>query len=385
MNKKKLVSISWKISLVLLIALVVVYRLYFTPVPVEHFAVKTGPITEEVMGTGTLEPRVQATISAKISGRVSQVLADQGDRVAKGQVLAVLDDGDLRQQVEVARADEAATKAGVERAAAEVVSAEATALHARSVFARMSSLAKQEVISTQELDDATQQHDVAEAQLSRAQLAKVELERQVIKAEASLQYSQEKLADTQISAPFDGLVIRRDRDPGAIVVPGSSILQVISTEEMWVAAWIDEASMPNLTVGQGSRVVFRSEPGKSYKGTLTRISPLADRETREFLADVLVKELPKTWAVGQRAEVYVQTASKENALVVPQKAIVWQKGKPGLFVSNGGHASWKSVELGLRGADMAEIRSGVAEGETTIWPAGAKDAALTDGRAVRLQ
>jgi HlyD family secretion protein len=385
MNKKKLVSITWKISLVLLIALVVVYRLYFAPVAVEHFAVKTGPITEEVMGTGTLEPRVQATISAKISGRVSRVLVDQGDRVTKGQVLAILDDGDLRQQVEIAKADEAATKAGVDRAAADVVSAEATALHSRSVFARIATLAKQEAVSRQDLDDATQQHDVAEAQLSRAQLAKVEIERQVIKAEAALQYSQEKLSDTQISSPFDGLVIRRERDPGAIVVPGSSILQVISTEEMWVAAWVDESAMANLAVGQGARVTFRSEPGKSYKGTLARISPLADRETREFQADVLVKELPKTWAVGQRAEVYIKTASKEDAMIVPQKAIVWQKGKPGLFVSNGGHAMWKSVELGLRGADMVEIRSGLAANETVIWPAGAKDAALTEGRTVRVQ
>jgi HlyD family secretion protein len=384
MSAKRLLNISWKISLVVLISLVIVYRLKFAPLPVESSDIKSGQIVSEVMGTGTLEPRVQATISARISGRLSQVLADQGDRVKKGQLLAVLDDGDLRQQVEVAKADEAATKAGVDRTAAEVASAQANATYARTIYTRRASLAKQEVISTQELDDATQQRDVAEAQLRRAELAKVEIERQVIKAEASLRYSQEKLADTQICAPFDGLVIRRERDPGAIVVPGGSILQMISTDQMWVSAWVDESAMDAVTIEQPARVVFRSSPGKSCKGVVARVSPLADRETREFLVDVLIKELPQTWAIGQRAEVYIQTASRDNALLVPSKAIVWQKGKPGLFIESGGHAKWVNVEIGLQGRESVEIRSGLKAGDVAVWQSSTAKP-ITENRAVRLQ
>jgi len=384
MNTKQLLSIGWKTALVLLIALVIIYRLYFAPVPVEFSPVKAGPITAEVMGTGTLEARVQVIISAKISGRLSDVLEDQGSRVAKGQLLATLDDADFCQQVEMAKAEVEATKASIDRAAADVNSAQATAVHARAFYNRVMPLAESKVVSEEDFDNAIQQRDVAESQLRRAELAKVEIERQLVKADATLKYYEEKLADTRILAPFDGLIIRRDSDPGAVVVPGSSILQIISTEQMWVSAWVDESAMAELVIEQPARVVFRSEPNKYYKGTVARIWPLADRETREFLVDVLVKELPRTWAVGQRAEVYIQTASKDNALLVPPNAIVWQKGKPGLFINNSGHAKWVNVETGLQGKESVEIRSGLKAGDVVIWQRDANKA-VTENRAVRIK
>lgn len=382
MNTKRLLSMGWKIALVLIIAWVVIYRLRFAPVPVESSAAKIGTITAEVMGTGTLEARIQAIIGAEISGRLSDVLVDQDSRVTKGQLLVTLDDGDLRQQMEMAKAEVEATKASIDRAAADVNSAQATAIHARAFYNRVMPLAQNKVVSEEDFDNAIQQRDVAEAQLRRSELAKVETERQLAKAEATLRYYEEKLSDTKIFAPFDALVIRRDRDPGAIIVPGSSILQIISTEQMWVSAWVDESAMAALVIEQPARVVFRSEPNKYYKGTVARISPLADRETREFLVDVLVKELPKTWAVGQRAEVYIQTASKDNALLVPSKAITWQKGKPGLFISNEGHAKWVDVETGLQGKESVEILSGLKAGDIVIWSQDIKNA-ITENRAVR--
>jgi HlyD family secretion protein len=379
---RRLLRIAWKLAVVAVVAGFVVYRVRLAPLPVDGHAATVGPIVSEVLGTGTLEARVQATISAKISGRIAEVLADQGDRIKKGQVLAMLDDGDLRQQVEIGKAEVAATKAGVERAAAEITRAQVNATQARASYKRTAQLVAQKLMSDEEFDKATQQRDLAEAELRRAQLAKVEIERQVLKAEESLRFDQERLADTKIPSPFDGLVIRRSRAPGDIVVPGSPILQIISTDEMWVSVWVDESAMGSLLVGQRARVVFRSQPDMSRAGTVARMAPLADRETREVLVDVTVKDLPKTWAVGQRAEVYIQTASKDDALLVPQRAIVWQKGRPGLFVSDAGHARWRSVTLGLRGVDNVEVRDGLKQGEMVIWLADPKAGSLSGGRAV---
>ena len=381
---RRLFRIGWRLAVVAGIVALVVYRLRFAPLPVDGSTAAMGPVVSEVMGTGALEARTQATISAKISGRLAQVLADQGDRITKDQVLATLDDGDLRQQVEVAKAEVAATEAGVEHASAGIVSAEATAVEARASYVRSAELRKGGFISDEDLDQATRQRDVAEAELRRAQLAKVEIERQVQKAQESLRYYQERLADTIIRSPFDGLVIQRSREPGDIVVPGSAILQIISTDQMWVSAWVDESAMSSVEVSQLARVVFRSEPDKSYRGTVSRMAPLVDRETREFLVDVTVKELPKTWAVGQRAEVYIQTARKDQALLIAPAAITWQKGKAGVFVSSAGHAAWRKVELGLRSDDAVEVLKGLAPGEVVIWRPDPKGAALTEGRAVRL-
>ena len=379
---RRLLKVGWKLAVVAAVAGLVVYRMHFAPVAVAGGVAAVGPIVSEVMGTGTLEARIQATISPKISGLVTQVLADQGDPITRGQLLATLYDGELRQQVEMAKADLAATQAGVERTVADIASAEATAVQARASYTRDVELSSKGVTSREGLDAATERRDVAEAQLKRAQVAKVEIERQAIKAEETRRYYQERLADTRITSPFDGLVVRRSREPGDIVVPGSEILKIIATEQMWVSAWVDETAMSALAAGQSARVVFRSEPGKAYSGTVTRMAPLADRETREFLVDVTVKNLPAKWAIGQRAEVYIQTARKDEALLVPQQALLWRKGQPGLFVDHAGHAQWRSVALGLRGAETVEVAKGISVGERVIWPRDPKAAALTEGRAV---
>lgn len=373
---------GWKIALAAGVFGFVVYRLHFAPVPVAGSVAATGPVVSEVMGTGTLEARVQATISPKISGLITQVLADQGDRITNGQLLATLYDADLRQQVEMAKAELATTKAGVDRVAMDISSTEAVAVQTRAAYVRNEQLVTNKIVSVEEFEKAIQQRDVAEAQLRRAQLAKVELERQVIKSEESLRYYQERLTDTKIVSPFDGLVVRRSRESGDIVVPGSEILKIVSTQQMWVSAWVDETTMPALATGQSARVVFRSEPDNACRGVVARLAPIADRETREFLVDVTVKELPSIWAVGQRAEVNIQTGRKDEALLAPQQALVWRKGQPGLFVDHAGHAQWRNVTLGLRGTDTIEIIKGITAGERVIWPKNPKGTGLVEGRAV---
>ena len=83
-------------------------------------------------------------------------------------------------------------------------------------------------------------------------------------------------------------------------------MEIISLDELWIRAWVDETAMPHVAQDQKARVVFRSEPEKSYPGTVSRLGREMDRETREFLVDVRVEQLPGNWAVGQRAEVYIE-------------------------------------------------------------------------------
>jgi HlyD family secretion protein len=112
---------------ILLIAVValVAYWVRFSPVSVSGYVVKRGEITAEVMGTGTLEARVQMTVSSKIAGRITELLADQGDDVLEGQILVRLDDSELKQQVEIARSALAAAEASLDRADADAVRTQA--------------------------------------------------------------------------------------------------------------------------------------------------------------------------------------------------------------------------------------------------------------------
>jgi HlyD family secretion protein len=378
----KILRTAFKLAVVVALAGAVVYQMYFAPVTVRAQKVAKGTVIAEVMGTGTLEARVRNSISPKISGRLVQLLVDQGERVTKGQLLATLDDGDLKQQVEVAKAELAVTRASVDRSAIDIVRADATVALTRLELARVTQSRQANAASANELDQATERHDVAEADTKRAQLAKVETEKAVIKAEESLRYYQERLADTKIVAPFDGLVVRRSRDPGDIVVPGTAILDVISTAELWVSAWVDETAMGRLDVSQPARIVFRSAPDTSLPGKVVRLAPQTDRETREFLVDVGVNQLPKVWAVGQRADVYIETARHTDVLTIPQRLVSWRDGKAGVMVDDAGKAQWQKVSLGLRGVDNVEIMEGITLGQVVISvPPGAE--LPRDGRAIR--
>ena len=358
-----------------------VYRLKFSPMPVTVHTIATGEVHGEVMGTGTLEARVKTTISPRIQERLAEVLVDQNDVVKTGQLLARLDDGELKMQVEVAEATRVAARASLERVKTDEARAVAVAKQARLDHQRVSDLVATKIASQQDFDKAIETLQVAAADVKRSQAAIGEAESQVVTAEKNLAYQKERLTYTQILSPYDGLVVRRDRDPGGVVVPGGSLLQLISTNEVWVSAWVDETAMSGLVTGQPARVVFRSEPGTNYPGEVARLGRETDRETREFLVDVRVKELPRNWTVGQRAEVFIETGRKSGALVIPQGFVQWHGGKPGVFVNEHGRAKWRAVTLGLRGRETVEIAQGVLVGEQVVKPEEPRQE-LSDGHRV---
>ncbi|MCP4589712.1 MAG: efflux RND transporter periplasmic adaptor subunit [bacterium] len=360
------------------------YWMFLKSIPVREHLVTCGEIVAEVMGTGTLEARRQAVISPEISGRIVEVHVDQGDRVESGQELLQLDDENLRRQVEVSESNLAAARAGVERQNADRLRAQAVLDQASIDYIRVKDLTAQNAASSLELDKATEALRVAEADFSRTEAALVEAEKQVIAAEKTLEYHRARLADTVVTAPFDGLIVRRDRDPGDVIVPGSSVLLLVSTDELWISAWVDETEMDRLSPGQPARVVFRSQPGESFAGEVARLGREADRETREFLVDVWVHKLPTNWAVGQRAEAYIEVARKPDVTLLPAHMVSRREGKPGVFAALNGKAKWQNIKLGLRGRKDVEVAEGLATGDAIIFVYGPKTPPIAPGTRVTI-
>jgi len=380
----RILRMAWTLALLAVIAGGVVYYLRFRPVPVKAFIVKSDTVQSEVMGTGTLDARTKITISSKITGRIAELGADQNDQVSKDKVLVTLDDSDLRQQVEMASASLEATKASLVRADTDITRAQAVLTQAKLEYDRSSQLFQKQAAAREEVDKAKEALDVAQAGLDSSKAAKVEVEHQVVTAERTLKYQQARLAEARILCPLDdGLVTFRYREVGDIVVPGTAIMDVLCLKEMWVSAWVDESASGALAVGQPARIVFRSEPEKSYLGEVARLARQTDRETREFLVDVRVKEVPQNWSVGQRAEVYIQTGAKADVPSIPQRLLLWRDGKPGVFVDDGGKARYQEVGLGLKGRETVEIVRGLAIGQAVITAADGDNSKLTDGRAIQ--
>lgn len=346
----------------------IIYWFRFAPISVDTHKVERGVIVAEVMGTGTLEARVEATISPKISGRIAEIHADQGDHVSAGDILVRLDDEELQQQVAIAQANVEAANAAIERLKIDKMRATVVFEQAEKSHARTQALVAQKAASSDALDKASEGLAVAVADVSRAEAAITEGQKGLVAAEKTLQYHDARLKDTKIQAPFDGLIVKRNREPGDVVVPGSTMLTLISTDELWIRAWVDETEMARLKPDQPARVVFRSESAGSYSGTVARLGREADRETREFIVDVRVLELPANWAVGQRAEAFIETERRENTVVLPATLIVNREEGHGVFVNDNGHAVWRDIQLGVRNRDTVEVLEGLTEGNVVVTP-----------------
>jgi HlyD family secretion protein len=372
--------LTWLI--VVALAGIGVYTLKFSPMPVMTHTIAMGEVRGEVMGTGSLEARVKTTISPRIQERLAEVMVDQGDTVKSGQLIARLDDAETKQQVAMAEATLAAARTTVERVRADEARAQAVLKQAQQDHQRSIELLAGKITSKADFDRTAETLHVAEADLKRSQSAIVEAESQVFTAEKTLLYQKEHLAFTEVHSPYDGLVTRRDRDPGGIVVPGASILQLVDTNEIWVSAWVDETAMLGLKPCEPTRVVFRSEPARNYAGEVARLGREADRETREFVVDVRVKELPENWMIGQRAEIFIETGHKSDVVLIPSQFVRWREGKAGVFVYDHGQARWRAIALGLRGLQNAEVTQGLSAGEQVVRPVEGQKQPLTDGQRI---
>lgn len=351
------------------------------PIPVTIHAVETGSIVRSVMGTGTLEARIRTTVSPKISGRIAEVLVDQGSLVKVGQLLVRLDDEDLNQQVRMATAGIGTAEASLGRFRAEIAQARSTYEKTEADLKRNQKLLDLKSTSQSEFDQSQEAFQLAQSGLLKAEANLLEAELQVELNRETLKFQEARLADAKLVAPFDGMVIERQRDAGAIVVPGSPILQLISLDELWISAWVDETEIDQLSDQQPAQIVFRSQPEVSFEGTVARLGKQADRETREFVVDVRALSLPETWAIGQRAEVFIETDRVENCVSLPSSFLMKQAHEIGVFIRQNDIAAWCPVTLGIEGRDAVEVLSGLQPGQQVIKPV-QQNASLQNGRKV---
>jgi HlyD family secretion protein len=235
-------------------------------------------------------------------------------------------------------------------------------------------------VSLSQLEQADEQHRIAMAELARTEAAVIESYRAIEESEQRVVLQNARLAETRITAPFDGLIIRRNVDPGDFCVPGTAMLDLVATDTLWVSAWVDESAVNALHVGQSARIVFRASVDQSFGGIVTRWNREVDRETRQFLVDVEMTERPDNWAIGQRAEVYIATVSAQQTITLPATVVIWRDGSSGVFLLNEGRALWREVAVGMRTPDQLQILSGLIESDKVIVPR--SKLSLSEGKRV---
>ena len=373
-------------QLLYIVLLVVIFTIAYlkinSPVLVQTHTIELSDINAEVFGTGTLEAKTKASIGSQIPGRIEKIFFDEGDQVKEGQLLVLLENSDLRFQVKASEAMLEAARAAVDRVKAELLKAKAVEKSAKRDYERDLSLRASKVMAVAEADKSEEQLAVAQAEVKRLVSSIAEAEAHQRSVEGNLAYQNSRLSYSEIKAPFDGLVITRMRDRGDIVVPGSTILEIVSLETIWVSAWVDEIALQSIAVGQPTRVCLRSNPNKVFPGLVDRIGRQVDRETREFVVDVKVTKLPENWAIGQRAEVFINVDSRQRVLTIPQLCITRRKGRPGAWSIEDERLRFIPLKLGLLGKSEVEVLEGLRVGMKVVVPENVNRQGLVEGRKV---
>jgi HlyD family secretion protein len=332
------------------------------PVPVTVIAASRGSVEETVAGSraGTVKSRRRATLSPETGGRVERMAVRKGDRVRKGDVLVRIADEDVRAQLTLAE------KSLVVAEAAEREACRA-ADQARRDLARSESLAREEVLSIGLLEKSQTEAGMTAAACEAARA-------RVGQARASLAVMRVAVGKTTLKAPFDGVVAEISTEEGEWVTPSPPglpippVLELFDPEDNYISAPLDEVDVGRVKNGATIRATFDAYPGRTFAGRVTRVADYVldlKEQNRTFEVEVKLEDgaFARTLLPGTSADVVVVLARKEDALKVPAFAIL--PGGSVLLLSRGRLVSAK-VEVGLKGAEWAEVLSGLTAGDFVV-------------------
>lgn len=303
------------------------------PVEVEVVRPLRGTAAEIVYGTGAVEPYHWAKVTSLIRERIVELCDCEGRSVAKGAVLARLDDREQQAQLRDLRAREE---------------------FARRELARQTDLIGRDVTTRQALERATSDLRQIQAQIA---------------------VQQERLADYVILSPMDGIVLRRDGELGEAAEAGQILFRVGVPKPLQVVAEVNEEDIPKVAAGQA--VLFRTDafPDRRLEGRLREITPMGDAVAKTYRVRIdLPDDTPLM--VGMSVEANIVTREKPGALLVPVIAI--RDGA--VLVIEDDRVRRRPVTAGIRGSRMVEVIEGIGEGDRL---AIAPEGGIADGARIR--
>jgi multidrug efflux pump subunit AcrA (membrane-fusion protein) len=391
-------------------------------VPVEVAEVQTGDVTKTVKLTGFVTPRSTAKLIPKLPAKISAVHVDVGDRVSKGQVLAKLDDSDIKAYQKAAEASMDAARLGLKAAAADLE-------NARSVLEQVLEKAKQlpdpsvELPEGIELPEIPEKKDLerAKGDYKNAQADYALAEAKLKEAETALESVRRQSNNTEIISPINGVVAARLANQDDMASPLQPILVVIDDTEMLVAAGVTENNINSVTKGMELQVLVKAaasadgsagttgtntgdsstggsptgsnatspngsstassdaentataaEPEQLFTGKVVTISPVVDEKTRMFTINISIPNPDNKLRAGMSAEVQLTTAERRGVVRVPLDAVVDKGDDQVVYIIEQSSSQTQSrarerrVETGLAGQDYIEIISGLTPGETIV-------------------
>jgi RND family efflux transporter MFP subunit len=312
--------------------------------------VSTREVKRTVEMVGTLTGWEEVTISNEAPGTIERILVDLGDKVKKGQRLLLFDQREAK--LALAQAD-----ANLQAAQKAVVQAKAEWRDADLHFKRMQQLHGEGIVATSQLDIAQARFDAIEAQV-RAREADIERFR------ALTDLARKRLSDTEIVAPIASEVRQRLVSIGEVVKEKTPLLQLVITDPLKLQGMVPERFAPEIKVEQPVDVQVEAFADRIFPGTVMRVSPAVDVQTRSLALEARVPNSHGQLKPGFFAKGQIVTGVNPEALFVPEEAVYTYVGINKAFVVQDGTVQERLVKLGSRQNGQLEITDGLRSGET---------------------
>jgi RND family efflux transporter MFP subunit len=319
---------------------------------VDAVAPELTTIRERVALVGSLQAKRRVEVAPKFAGRLTDIGVDRGDAVRLGQVIARLEDDELRQQVRRAEAQ-------LELSQASLAQREAELNNVRAEFDRNRNLQRDGVISSQMLDQAetSVQVSIAQANVARASVSQ---------SEAELAELRIRLGQTEILSPLNGVVAQRYVDPGALVTTATPVALILELSPMVIVVNVPEREFNKVQNGSQARVLVDAFAGEEFTGQVVRISPLLDPQTRTAPVEIELENPGGRLKAEMFARVDLNLMTEREAVLVPRDALVYRNNRAGVFVIEADVAVFRPVQPGVSEGDQIEIVSGVSQAEIVV-------------------
>ena len=295
-------------------------------------------IRPKIESIGTLNAFEEIIISSRVDGILSASNVKEGTPVARGTVLALVDDTDYRLEV---KRDEAALK-----------QAEATLANSRQEFKRKEALLKEELVTRQQFDDISTRVALADADVDRAK--------------AALSLAREKLAKTRIISPLNAIVKEKKVSQGDYMRNGTALFTLIQVDPIKLNFTVPEREIGKLRTGQQVQFSLEPLPGKTFSGTVKTIYPSLEEKTRTLQVEALVNNRDKLLRPGSFAKVTLFTGEARDSVLVPITSLLYDDSRVKVFTVQGERASEQFVKTGAKYGEMMEITEGLKGGETIV-------------------
>src|SRR5688572_19370595 len=337
------------------------------PMVVELASARRASMNQEVRVVGNLIGEATVAVAPRTGGRLQDVFVRLGDRVARGQRIAKIEDFEIVEQVKQAEAAQEVAAATIRQREADLQLALTNVERSRNLFQR-------QLLPKQTLDDNEARYQAAVAQID---LAKA----QSTQSRARLDELRINLANTVIVSPVNGFVAKRGVDPGAFVSQNAPVVDVVDISRVRLVVNVVERDLKELKAGDGAKVEVDAFPGETFQGRIARVAPVLDPATRTAPIEIEVPNTDFRLKPGMYARAGITTPVKKDALVVPLDAVADLGGRRGVFQHLNGVAVFRTVEIGTEGEQFVEVLGGLSEGDQVI-TTGAR--ALRDGDRIQL-